>query len=72
MILANQSSGGQDNTKSITGFNYVTSATEVLFLQSIIRALRHGGRCSIVMLENILFLTKEDAFTNTKEKLLEA
>ncbi len=71
VILANPPFGGKENTKSIVGFDYPTSATEVLFLQSIIRALAPGGRCGLVMPEGVLFRTNEDAFTKTKKKLLE-
>jgi type I restriction enzyme M protein len=71
VILANPPFGGKENTKSIVGFDYPTSATEVLFLQSIIRTLAPGGRCGLVMPEGVLFRTNEDAFTKTKKKLLE-
>jgi type I restriction enzyme M protein len=71
VILTNPPFGGKENTKSITGFDYPTSATEVLFLQSVIRSLAPNGRCGIVMPEGVLFRTNEDAFTKTKKKLLE-
>jgi type I restriction enzyme M protein len=71
VILTNPPFGGKENLKSITGFDYPTSATEVLFLQSVIRTLAPGGRCGIVMPEGVLFKTNEDAFTKTKKKLLE-
>ena len=71
MILTNPPFGGKENARSITGFDYPTSATEVLFLQSIIRSLAPGGRCGVVMPEGVLFKTNEDAFTKTKKKLLE-
>jgi type I restriction enzyme M protein len=71
VVLTNPPFGGKENTKSITGFDYPTSATEVLFLQYIIRALVPNGRCGIVMPEGVLFKTNEDAFTKTKKKLLE-
>jgi len=71
VILTNPPFGGKENTKTITGFDYPTSATEVLFLQSIIRSLAPGGRCGVVMPEGVLFRTNEEAFTKTKKKLLE-
>jgi type I restriction enzyme M protein len=43
----------------------------VLFLQHVIRSLREGGRCGIVVDEGLLFRTNEDAFTKTKRKLLD-
>lgn len=71
VILCNPPFGGKENTKSIVGFDYPTSATEVLFLQSILRTLAPGGRCGLVMPEGVLFRTNEEAFTKTKKKLLE-
>lgn len=71
VILANPPFGGKENTSSITGFDYPTSATEVLFLQKILRELAPGGRCALVMPEGVLFRTNEEAFTKSKKKLLE-
>jgi len=71
VVLTNPPFGGKENTKSITGFDYPTSATEVLFLQYIIRTLAPRGRCGIVMPEGVLFKTNQDAFTKTKKKLVE-
>lgn len=71
VILTNPPFGGKENVRSITGFDYPTSATEVLFLQLIIRSLAPGGRCGVVMPEGVLFRTNEEAFTKTKKKLLE-
>lgn len=71
VILTNPPFGGKENTKTLTGFDYPTSATEVLFLQQIIRSLAHGGRCAVVLPEGVLFRTNEEAFTKTKKKLLE-
>ena len=71
VILANPPFGGKENAKSITGFDYPTSATEILFLQSINRTLPPGGRCGVVLPDGVLFRTNEEAFTKTKKKLLE-
>jgi type I restriction enzyme M protein len=70
VILANPPFGGKES-RSLTGFDYPTSATEVLFLQTILRTLAPTGRCGIVLPEGVLFRTNEDAFTKTKKKLLE-
>ena len=43
----------------------------MLFLQHVIRSLRDGGRCGIVLDEGVLFRTNEDAFVKTKRKLLD-
>jgi type I restriction enzyme M protein len=71
IILTNPPFGGKENVASIRDADYKTSATEVLFLQSIIRTLAPRGRCGIVMPEGVLFRTNEEAFTKTKKKLLE-
>jgi len=51
--------------------DYKTGATQALFLQHVIRSLRDGGRCGIVLDEGLLFRTNEDAFVKTKRKLLD-
>ncbi|MEY3232324.1 MAG: hypothetical protein RL689_2413 [Planctomycetota bacterium] len=71
VILANPPFGGKENPDAIQGADYRTSATEVLFLQRIIRELTPRGRCGVVLPEGVLFRTNEDAFTKTKKKLLE-
>lgn len=38
-------------------------------MQHFIRSLRDGGRCGVVIDENVLFRTNEDAFVKTKRKL---
>jgi type I restriction enzyme M protein len=48
-----------------------SSATQVLFLQHVIRSLAPGGRCGIVLDEGLLFRTNEDAFVKTKRKMLD-
>ncbi|MDD5673923.1 MAG: N-6 DNA methylase [Chitinivibrionales bacterium] len=71
VILTNPPFGGKEGKEAQTNFDYKTGATQVLFLQHIIRNLREGGRCGIVLDEGLLFRTNEDAFTKTKRKLLD-
>ena len=71
VILTNPPFGGKEGKEAQTGFDYKTGATQVLFLQHIIRSLREGGRCGVVLDEGLLFRTNEDAFTKTKRKLLD-
>src|SRR5690606_1274996 len=52
-------------------FAYKTSATQVLFVQHVIDALAKDGRCGIVLDEGVLFRTNEQAFVQTKRKLLD-
>ena len=69
VILTNPPFGGKEGVSAQTGFDYRTSATQVLFLQKFIRELKHGGRCGVVLDEGVLFRTNEEAFVKTKKKL---
>ncbi len=69
-MLTNPPFGGKESTAAQTNFDYRTGATQVLFLQHVIRALKaDGGRCGMVIDEGVLFRTNEDAFVKTKRKL---
>ena len=69
VVLTNPPFGGKESAAAQTHFAYRTSATQVLFLQHIIEALKTGGRCGMVIDEGVLFRTNEDAFVKTKRKL---
>jgi len=71
VILTNPPFGGKEGKEAQTNFDYKTGATQVLFLQHVIRNLRDGGRCGIVLDEGLLFRANEDAFVKTKRKLLD-
>jgi type I restriction enzyme M protein len=71
VILMNPPFGGKEGREAQTNFAYKTSATQVLFLQHVIDALRAGGRCGMVIDEGVLFRTTESAFVQTKRKLLD-
>ena len=71
VVLTNPPFGGKEGREAQTNFAYKTSATQVLFLQHVINALRPGGRCAIVLDEGVLFRTNELAFVQTKRKLLD-
>lgn len=71
VILTNPPFGGKEGKEAQTNFDYKTGATQVLFLQHVIRNLREGGRCGMVIDEGLLFRTNQDAFTKTKRKLLD-
>ncbi len=71
VILTNPPFGGKEGKEAQTNFDYKTGATQVLFLQHVIRSLRDGGRCGIVLDEGLLFRTNQDAFVKTKRKLLD-
>ena len=70
VVLTNPPFGGKEGKDAKTRFAYKTSATQVLFLQHVIDSLKAGGRCGIVMDEGVLFRTNENAFVQTKRKLL--
>lgn len=70
-ILTNPPFGGKEGKEAQTKFAFKTGATQVLFLQHVISALKDGGTCGIVLDEVVLFRTNETAFTQTKLKLLD-
>ena len=70
VILTNPPFGGKEDKLAQTSSDYKTGATQVLFLQHVIRTLKtDGGRCGMVIDEGVLFRTNEDAFVKTKRKL---
>jgi type I restriction enzyme M protein len=69
VVLTNPPFGGKERASAQTNFDYRTSATQVLFLQHVIRSLKTGGRCGMVIDEGVLFRTNEEAFVKTKRKL---
>ena len=71
VILTNPPFGGKEGKDAQTRFEYKTGATQVLFLQHVIKSLAEGGRCGIVLDEGLLFRTNEEAFVKTKRKLLD-
>jgi type I restriction enzyme M protein len=71
VVLMNPPFGGKEGKEAQTNFAYKTGATQVLFLQHVIGALKPGGRCGMVIDEGVLFRTTETAFVQTKRKLLD-
>ena len=71
VVLMNPPFGGKEGREAQTHFAYKTRATQVLFLQHVIDALKPGGRCGMVIDEGVLFRTTESAFVQTKRKLLD-
>jgi len=70
VVLTNPPFGGKEGKDAQIRFAYKSSATQVLFLQHVMDSLKQGGRCGIVMDEGVLFRTNENAFVQTKRKLL--
>src|SRR5439155_6815800 len=71
VVLMNPPFGGKEGKEAQTRFAYKTGATQVLFLQHVIDSLKAGGRCGMVIDEGVLFRTNENAFVQTKRKLLD-
>lgn len=71
VVLTNPPFGGEEEKTLLENFPYPTSATQVLAVQYILRRLKPGGRCGMVIDEGFLFRTNEKAFVNTKKELVE-
>ncbi len=71
VVLTNPPFGGKEGKDAQTRFAYKTGSTQILFLQHVIDSLKPGGRCGMVLDEGVLFRTNEQAFLQTKRKLLD-
>ena len=71
VILTNPPFGGKEGAEAQDKFSFKTSSTQVLFLQHVIDSLANNGRAGMVVDEGLLFRTNENAFVQTKQKLLE-
>jgi type I restriction enzyme M protein len=70
VILTNPPFGGTENTQIQQNFPVKSNATELLFLEHIMKKLkpRDGARCGVVVPEGTLF--RGNAFAGVKEELL--
>ncbi len=71
VILTNPPFGGKEGADAQTRYDYKTGSTQVLFLQEVIDSLVDGGRAGFVVDEGLLFRNNENAFVQTKQKLLD-
>jgi len=71
VVITNPPFGGQVEPTLLENFPYPTSSTQVLAVQYILRRLKPGGRCGMVVDEGFLSRINEKAFANTKKELLE-
>lgn len=71
VILTNPPFGGKENTRIQKNFPVKANATELLFLQHVMKKLKpkHGARCGIVVPEGTLF--RGGAFATVKKELLD-
>lgn len=70
-ILTNPPFGGKEGVSAQKNYAYATGSTQVLFVQDILGELSEQGSCAIVLDDGFLFRKDEDAFVNTKRKMLE-
>ncbi len=71
VVMTNPPFGGKEGKEAQSRFAYKTGATQMLFLQHVIDSVKPGGRCGIVLDEGVLFRNNENAFVQTKRKLLD-
>jgi type I restriction enzyme M protein len=71
VVLMNPPFGGKEGKEAQTPYDYKTGATQVLFLQNVLKSMKKGSRCGIVLDEGVLFRVDGEAFVKTKRKLLE-
>src|SRR4029077_8582584 len=70
VILTNPPFGGKEGKDAQKHYAYATGSTQVLFVQDILGELAPDGRCAIVLDDGFLFRKDEDAFVETKRKLV--
>ena len=70
-VLMNPPFGGKEGKEAQTFADYPTSATQVLFIQHVLKSMNEGSVCGIVLDEGVLFRTNEGGFVQTKRKLME-
>ena len=70
VILANPPFGGNENESIQSNFPIQSNATELLFLQHILKSVKTGGKIALVLPEGILFQTN-NAFAKVKESMLQ-
>jgi type I restriction enzyme M protein len=71
VILTNPPFGGKEGKDAQTQYAFATSSTQVLFVQDILQELAADGRCAMVLDDGFLFRKDEDAFVETKRKLVD-
>lgn len=71
VILTNPPFGGKEGKDAQKNYAFATGSTQVLFVQHILEELGETGRCAIVLDDGFLFRKDEDAFVETKRKLVD-
>lgn len=70
VILSNPPFGGKEQKIIQQNFPHQTNATEVLFLQYIMKSLKFDGKAAVVVPEGVLFKTNDSAFKEVKKELI--
>jgi type I restriction enzyme M protein len=71
VILTNPPFGGKEGQDAQKNYAFATGSTQVLFVQDILGEMTVDGRCAIVLDDGFLFRKDEDAFVETKRKLVD-
>jgi type I restriction enzyme M protein len=71
VVLMNPPFGGKEGKEAQTPYDYKTGATQVLFLQNVLKSMRKNSQCGIVLDEGVLFRVDAEAFVKNKPKLVE-
>ncbi len=71
VILTNPPFGGKEGPDAQSNYAFATGSTQVLFVQEILETLAVEGNCAIVLDDGFLFRKDEDAFVETKRKLVD-
>jgi len=71
VILTNPPFGGKEGPDAQSNYAFATGSTQVLFVQEILETLAAEGNCAIVLDDGFLFRKDEDAFVETKRKLVD-
>jgi len=71
VILTNPPFGGKEGPEAQSNYAFATGSTQVLFVQEILETLAVEGNCAIVLDDGFLFRKDEDAFVETKRKLVD-
>jgi type I restriction enzyme M protein len=71
VIFTNPPFGGKEGKDAQTNYAFATNSTQVLFVQDILGELAPEGTCAIVLDDGFLFRKDEDAFVETKRKLVD-
>ena len=70
VILANPPFGGKEKEQIQNNFTVASNATELLFLQHILKSLKNNARCAVVVPEGVLF-QNSNAFVSVKADLVQ-